>query len=298
MKYRLGIDMGGTEIKMSILDAQDQAVLQKKFLTNDNANDPMSWADSLMSATDEMLGEFDGELLSVGVSVPGLNDKACEKILSMPGRLKGIDTFDWTQLTSRTSNVRVINDGKAALLGELHSQNFNHVSDVVMLTLGTGVGGAIMIDGKLYQGHRGVAGHIGHICLDWQQEKGITGIPGSFEDSIGNSTIAKRTNGRYTSTYDLVQDVKKYDEFAISVWLESVRKLAIAISSINNILDPEMFILGGGILNAGDELFNPLYAYLKEYQWAPTNEDIKLVPAVNGTWAGSIGAALLGKSYN
>lgn len=63
--------MGGTEIKMSILDEQEHAVLQKKFLTNDDPNDPMSWADSLMRATDEMLEDFDGELLSVGVSVPG-----------------------------------------------------------------------------------------------------------------------------------------------------------------------------------------------------------------------------------
>ncbi len=120
-----------------------------------------------------------------------------------------------------------------------------------MITLGTGVGGAILIDGKPYQGAYQKAGHIGHMVIDSDGEPDIIGIPGSLEDAIGNCTIEKRTLGKFKTTFQLLEAYRSGDGFAKEIWLTSVKKLAIGLASITNILSPEMIIVGGGIAEAG-----------------------------------------------
>ena len=160
-----------------------------------------------------------------------------------------------------------------------------------MLTLGTGVGGAILIDGKPYQGAFNKAGHIGHMVIDENGDRDVTGMPGSLEDCIGNCTIEKRSNGRFTSTHDMLISYSNGDAFAKEIWLRSVRQLAIGIASITNILSPEVIVLGGGIAEAGSVLFEPLNKYLHEYEWRAGGNKVEIVKAVYGDMAGAIGAA-------
>jgi glucokinase len=159
------------------------------------------------------------------------------------------------------------------------------------MTLGTGVGGAILINGQLYQGAFQKAGHAGHISVDHEGDQDITGIPGSLEDAIGNCTIKKRSLGKYDFTHELLEDVKKGDHFAQWLWLSSVRKLSIAIASITNILSPEIIILGGGITEAGSLLFDPLQQFLSLYEWRAGGHKTTLVKAEFGDLSGAIGAA-------
>src|SRR5690606_23919840 len=116
-----------------------------------------------------------------------------------------------------------------------------------LLTLGTGVGGAILSEGRLLRGHLGRAGHFGHVTVDSAGLPDIVGTPGSLEDAIGNHSLSARSGGRYTSTADLVADVARGDAEATAVWSRSIRDLAAGITSLINVVDPETVLLGGGI---------------------------------------------------
>jgi glucokinase len=155
----------------------------------------------------------------------------------------------------------------------------------------TGVGGAILADGRLLRGHLGRAGHLGHITVDADGPPDIVRTPGSLEDAIGDCTVSRRSAGRFSSTKALVAAHLAGDAAATDVWLRSVRHLAAGITSIVNALDPEVVILGGGIAAAGDALFIPLRQHLDEMEWRPTGRAVPILPATLGDRAGAIGAA-------
>jgi glucokinase len=147
-----------------------------------------------------------------------------------------------------------------------------------MLTLGTGVGGAIWTGGRLLTGKIGRAGHLGHLSIDSNAPRDDFNTPGSLEDAIGNQTIAQRGEGRYATTHALLDAYAAGDEHAQKVWLTSVRHLAAAIASLINVLDPELIILGGGIATgAKDLLFKPLQQALDDFEWRPGGNQARLV---------------------
>jgi glucokinase len=160
--------------------------------------------------------------------------------------------------------------------------------NVILLTLGTGVGGAAMVDGRILVGHLGRAGHLGHVSLDPAGPGDIVGTPGSLEEAIGDCSIERRSGGRYRSTAALMA---ADDPEAARIWSESVRALAAAIASFINVLDPERVILGGGIVSAGDRLFRPLAAELDRMEWRPHGRRVNVVAASAGDYAGAVGAA-------
>jgi glucokinase len=157
--------------------------------------------------------------------------------------------------------------------------------------LGTGVGGAILIDGKPYQGAMNKAGHIGHMVINDEGDCDVTGMPGSLEECMGNCTVEKRSGGKFTSTYALVEAYKAGDAFAKEIWIKSLRQLGAGLASIANILSPEVIVLGGGITQAGDDLFLPLDEFMKQFEWQPAGSTTPIVKAIYGDMAGAIGAA-------
>jgi glucokinase len=165
------------------------------------------------------------------------------------------------------------------------------LENVFMLTLGTGVGGAAIVEGRLLRGHLGRAGHLGHITLDSRARNDDVGTPGSLEMAIGNKTLLGRSHGRYTSTETLVQHARTGDPEAIGLWLESVRGLAVGINSLINVLDPAAVILGGGIAQAGPDLFDRLEEILDGHEWRPKGARVRILPAALGELAGAYGAA-------
>ncbi|HMD00292.1 MAG TPA: ROK family protein, partial [Ferruginibacter sp.] len=135
------------------------------------------------------------------------------------------------------------------------------------------------------------AGHIGHMVINDTGDCDVTGMPGSLEESMGNYTVKKRSNGRFASTHELLNACRAGDEFAKKVWLTSVKKLAIGLASASNFVSPDTIIIGGGIAQADDDLFIPLNRWFDEFEWQPGGIRPRIVKAMHGDMAGAIGAA-------
>lgn len=284
----IGIDLGGTRIKAVAIDAAGK-ILHEMYQPTYDSGDDAVWKQAVAQAVKKMLEVLNTGSCTVGLSAPGLPDAANTCIVSMPGRMQGLEQFRWSDFLQQPAYV--LNDAVAAMMGEAVFGAAKDKKNVVMLTLGTGVGGAILIDGKPYQGAMGKAGHFGHMVIHDDGPADVTGMPGSLEESIGNCSIGQRSMGRFSSTQQLLDAYLKGDHFALEVWSKSIRRLAAGLASIANILSPEVIVIGGGIAQAGDDLFVPLEAYMKEFEWQPLGTTTPIVKAVYGDMAGAIGAA-------
>ena len=288
MQHVIGIDLGGTNIKGLIINQQGEVLKQHYIPTEDTADG--SWRENVKEMVMYLKNYLQLPVAGIGLSAPGLPNDQNQCIVYMPNRLHGLENFMWGEYLGDATYV--INDAHAALMAEARFGVAKDKKNVVLLTLGTGVGGGILINGQLYQGLGQMAGHLGHISLNTDGEtQGITGMVGSLEYAIGNYSIEKRSHGKFTSTWALVEAYRKGDHFATYLWLSSVRKLAIAISSLANALSPEMVVLAGGITLADETLFGPLESFMDLYEWRPGGKKTEIVQAHFGDMAGAIGAA-------
>jgi glucokinase len=286
-KVLIGVDLGGTRIKSVALDYEGNILHQLYTPTHDG--DDSNWKQATAASIEELISNLGTTDFVVGISAPGLPNEKNSAIAYMPGRLHGLENFDWSSLIR--CRTWVLNDAVSAMMAEAKLGVAKNMKNVVLITLGTGVGGAILIDGKPYQGSFQKAGHIGHITLDHEGEPDITGMPGSVEDAIGNATIQKRSRGRFKDTYALLDAYREGDHFAKEVWLTSVKKLAIGIACVTNVLSPECIILAGGLTEAGNDLFEPLDNYLATYEWRAGGNKTTILKSQFGDMAGAIGAA-------
>lgn len=292
-KISIGIDLGGTRIKAVAID-DDGSILKQSYCPTNDGNET-EWKNAVKNCFLQLKKSFAETPVSVGLSAPGLPAKDNKSIAFMPGRLEGLENFVWEQFFELPAFV--LNDAVAALVAEAKSGTAVKSVNAVMITLGTGVGGALLIHGQPFQGSFNKAGHIGHMVVDSEGEPDITGMPGSLEDCIGNCSILKRTEGKFSSTRDLLAAMREGDAFASDVWERSVKKLAIALASVSNLISPDTIIIGGGIAEAGEHLFVPLSRWFNQFEWQPGGIRPQIVKAEHGDLAGAIGAAFfaLGK---
>jgi len=287
-RYQLGLDLGGTSVKAVAVTSAGESL--ERFHEPFELAEPLAFARAVRAVLHRATATL-GVPAAVGLSAPGIAAKDGRSIAFMPGRFEGLEGLVWGEYLGRNEGVPVLNDAQSALLGEVWCGAALGARNVVLLTLGTGVGGAAMVDGRLLRGHTGKAGHLGHVSLDPTGERDICRTPGSLEDAIGNHNISRRSGGRFATTHDLVRAHESGDPFATAVWLRSVRALASAIASFGNILDPEVVIVGGGVARSGDSLFRPLREFLDDWGWRPGGSGLRLVAAELGEWAGACGAA-------
>ncbi len=295
MATGIGIDLGGNNIKGVLLNDKGE-VLRQVFQSTDLGNTPYNgngqqWKQTIAQMVLELKSKSAEAVDAIGVAAPGLPDQNNSAIRTMPGRLNGLENLVWSEYLGE-KEVWVINDAHAALMAEAKFGAGKDLDNLIMLTLGTGVGGGIMINGKLYQGKYQMAGHLGHMTLDINKEDpGITGMPGTLENAMGDDTVSKRSFGRYSSTSDLVEAYRSGDSFATFVWLDSVRKLALGLCSLYNLLAPDLVILGGGITKAGDSLYRPLAEFMDVYAWKNVVGKTPIRQAFFSDMAGAVGAA-------
>ena len=277
----IGIDIGGTNIKAASV-SEDGVVEQR--IDRPTPSD----RDDLIGAVQRTLAQF-GDSEHCAIASPGLASPGHRSIVWMQGRMNAVEGLDWSSALGRSAWV--LNDAQAATLGEAWLGAGRGVDNLLLLTLGTGVGGGVIANGRLLTGAEGKAGHLGHICLDPDGPPDIVNTPGSLEDLIGEHTLAQRSGGRFHSTAELVEAVQAGDKAAASVWERTIHLLACGLASLINCFDPEVVVIGGGIAHANDALFTPLCACLDHLEWRPTGRSARVVPAELGDLAGAIGAA-------
>jgi glucokinase len=285
----IGLDLGGTNIKGLAITASGRVLAQE--LASTESSGRRGWLKNVDQVLADLKAAVRSPVSAIGLAAPGLAAADHRSIAFMPERLPGLENLDWQKHFREASAVPVLNDAHAALLGEVWRGAARHCRNVVLLTLGTGVGGAAIVDGRLLRGHIGRAGHFGHLSLNPKGPPDITGTPGSLEDAIGDSTLAVRSHRRFSSTKDLVSAARRNDKEAGKVWLTSVRALAAGVVSLINALDPEVVILSGGITQAGPALFRPLEKFLGQFEWRPGGSRARIVRAKLGDRAGAFGAA-------
>lgn len=289
MPYGIGVDLGGTNIKIVAVSEEGQVLERSTCETQTDS--PGFWVETIRQKIKAIENNQAESARWIGLAAPGLAARDNLSIASMPGKLRGLEGLDWTDSLQTSHPVPVLNDAHAALLGEAWIGAAVGYRNAVLLTLGTGVGGALLAEGRLFKGHIGRAGHLGHISLNPDGPPDIVGTPGSLEQTIGNSTLAERSADRFTSTRRLVEAHLNGDEKATDVWLRSMYNLAAGITSIINAFDPEVIIIGGGIAKAGSALFDPLERFLEKVEWRPQGHRVHIIPAALGDFAGTLGAA-------
>ena len=292
----LGLDLGGTHIKGALLH-QGEIIDQYHTDTHDLPDDLADqsgkgqWKQAMHAMISQAKQRYPNTSLAIGLAAPGIPDSNYTMIKYMPGRLQGLENLSWAEFLEEPS-VSVLNDAQAALLAESRLGAAQQAQNVVLLTLGTGVGGGLLINGKPYGGSFQWAGHVGHTVVDSDGFPDITRVPGSIEEAIGNVSLPRRSFGRYQATHDLVADYRQGNPFASFLWLTSVQKLACTLASLVNLISPDVIVLGGGITKAGEALYEPLEAFMDVYEWRPGGQQTPIRQATFDDYAGAVGAAL------
>lgn len=290
--HSIGIDIGGTNIK-GVLLSEEGEFIHKTTHSSSGAD----WKTNVLEVYQELRALSNADT-TLGISAPGIADKEETKILYMPGRLSGLEGLEWAEYLDH-QGAKVLNDAHAALVAEAALGAGKGNSNMILLTLGTGVGGAIMINNKIFKGANGMAGHFGHISVEnYSEISGIVGLPGTLEEAVGECSIERRSKGAFQSYKDLIEKVKTSDPAASLIWNNTLKQLALGISSLINIISPELIILGGGITKADSILFNPLKALMDKYEWKPHGLTTPIVKAQFDTFAGAVGAAVNAQKNN
>jgi len=288
MNTVIGIDLGCTNIKAVLTEETGKILYESRAETREQ--DDKHWKEVIRCTIDDFKKRSPGKVVAVGLCAPGLADAENSCITCMPGRLPGLEHFDWSAHTGE--RIHVLNDAHAALTAEAMFGAGKGYGNLIMITLGSGVGGGILIGGKLHQGRNQMAGHIGHTTVNADTHHcDVTMMPGSIEEAIGNITIGQRSHGKYDTTFALIEAYRRGELFATWLWLDSVRKLAVSIASTINVVAPDAVIVGGGIAQAGEALMKPLDEFLALYEWRPAGTKTPLIAAHFSDMAGAMGAA-------
>lgn len=312
-KYCFGVDIGGTGIKFGLFDT-DGNLLDKWVIATrktDNGKDVLKDASDLINSKLEEKGLSKDKVLGIGVGLPGpVKDNG--DVLELPNL--GLGYFNIEEEMSRLTGFKIKagNDANVAALGEQWKGSGKGFSNMVLVTLGTGVGGGIIHKGQIIAGSGGAAGEIGHLPVNQGEVDkcgcGKSGCLEQYASATGIVRLAKQLVKRDPKgsklanldeiTSKLVFDLaKEGDTLALEVVDEACRYLGIALASIAQVVDPEAFVIGGGVSKAGDIIIRHIK---KHYVSNVMNalKDRKFLIASLGNDAGIFGCARLVLSSN
>ncbi len=315
MRRAVGIDFGGTVVKLALVNDLGQIERRTSFPTAETSG-PDSWIERTAAALGDLGVASDslplhGQIVGIGVGVPGFTDFERGFIYSLTNVL-GWTNVPLADLMAQRFGLRtrVDNDVNAMALGECAFGGGRKFRHAVFVTLGTGVGGGLLINGALYRGAYSMAGEIGHMSIDWRGVRSPRGV-GELELYVGNRAIVSRTAdairaGRPTALRekaggepdrltprDVAEAAAAGDALALEIFDYVAVCLATVFSSIVYCLQPEAIIVGGGVAQAGDVLFRPLQHHLVDRLAPEFAERIVVLPATLGPDAGVIGCAKL-----
>jgi glucokinase len=296
----LGLDFGGTNVKWTVVEHDGVAwrVLDRgQVRTRAGGPDAIvpQLAETGRAAMDHWPGDEHGPAVSTaGIGIPGLYDPrtgATRFLVNVPGAWDGYPVAGPVSAALGVP-VALINDARAFGLAELRLGAGRGASSLVGLTLGTGVGGVIAVDGKVDQGHDGTAGEVGHQTIDPDGPSCNCGNHGCLEAFARADRIAEAC-GTATAE-EAVERARNGDAAALEGLRRVGRYLGIGIGNMIAVISPDRVVIGGGIAAAGDLLLDEARAEIRRRVLTTSVDEVEIVTAELGTWAGAMGAAVHG----
>jgi glucokinase len=295
----LGLDLGATNLKWAVVEHLDGAwssVACDQVPTRHPADPDEAPAAVVSQLAEVARAAVDawGPVSTVGIGVPGLYDPAtgaARFLVNVPGPWAGHPVAGPVQEAVGVP-VSLVNDARAFGLAELRLGAGRGAASMIGLTLGTGVGGVIAIDGRVHQGHDGTAGEIGHQTIDPDGPMCGCGNRGCLEAFARADRIAEACGT--TTVEEAVIRARAGDARAIEGFAQIGRYLGIGIANMIAVITPDRVVIGGGIAAASDLLFGPIRAELRRRVLTTSLDRVELVTAELGAWAGAIGAAIHG----
>ncbi len=309
----LAIDLGGTKIINAIISHNGEIIAKHDYPTL-AAEGPQSIINRMISGIDQLLRQSVlslAKLCAISIAAAGIIDIRNGIITGAPN-LPGWHNIPLKSIIEEKCKIRtfLINDADAAALGEHRFGAGKGIDNLILLTLGTGVGGGIILNGRLYLGSSGSAAEIGHMVIEASGPKCSCGKNGCLEALVSGTAIAgeavNRINqGVESSLVGMVEGkieeitgekvylaAKSGDSLALEVIARAAYYLGIGVVNLVNIFNPEMIIIGGSVARMGDLLLGPVRKMVKEKAFPLLAQNVKIVPAQLGNDAGIFGAAI------
>ncbi len=304
-----GVDVGGTNIEVGIVD-EDHHVIERAKL-----NTPSQGPDSVVAGIVELVQSLSEPPIAVGVGIPGVVHRG--EVLTVPNLENWADQVDLAAELQRRLGVPVAlgNDVNVGLLGEWLAGAAHQVENVLGVWMGTGIGGALILDGRPFNGSRGAAGELGHVIVRPGGALCSCGRRGCVEAYAGRRSMAAIAAamvdaGRQTSLFSIRDDAGKQkltskvwaraldenDELTEQLFDMAVETLGIGVASVINMVDVELVVIGGGLAEKlGQGLADRIQAAATPWMLRP-NPDLAWVPAALGDDSGVVGAASLARA--
>lgn len=316
MKYYGGIDLGGTNTKIGLVDEKGNLI----FKLNIKTNSKDGVAITVKRICSILLNELNSskidikDLNSLGIGIPGPVIK--KKVV------KFFANFDWEKNLNLAKifeeelkvPVYIDNDANVITLGECWVGAAKGYTDVVGIAIGTGVGAGIVANGRLISGKVGAGGEVGHMKLVANGRLCGCGQKGCFEAYASATGVVREANSRLAVNknnllYQMTKDrtveakdvfdaAKNNDKFSLEIVDEICEYLALGISNVLNLVDSQVVVIGGGVALAGDLLFDRIKEKMKKFALPPVLEGLEIKPAILGNDAGIYGAAYLAMLEN
>jgi glucokinase len=300
-KFIIAIDLGGTNLKCALLDSQLKIKAKNSFTTKSFDNKTKLINGISNSVSDFMLsqGLTKNTIFGVGIGLPGPVDSKKGIVHFLPN-IPGWKEVPLKKILEKKIKLPIFvdNDAKLMTIAEHRVGAAKKFQNALCLTLGTGVGGGLIINGSLYRGNDNAAGELGHIPLN--EEGPLCGCGGKacLERYVGNAVILKKAYKLFKKniTLEEISQMAKHNNIkAIKFWKSVGEKLGLGLSGIVNLLNLDVIVIGGGVSDAGKILFDSIKQAITLRAMSVQSKRVKIFKAKLGNEAGVIGAGLLVK---
>ena len=297
----IGIDFGGTTIKSSLVE-DGKIIHRGQVIDTLHTGDSAAIIEALLARVADLRAVRPGTV-AIGVGLPGITDSV-HGIVHRLSNVPGWNDIPLRDLLKRRTGLHaaIENDANSMAYAEWKYGAAREGKNVVCVTLGTGVGGGIILDGRLYRGSHLGAGEIGQMSVDYHGRAGNYGNLGALEKYVGNAQIAERAQQLYENAGKLVAldqctpmameaAARAGDMIARQLWSQLGMEIGIALSNVVWLLNPDSIVIGGGVAKAGNLLFDPIRQTIQSTTMPTFYENLKILPAALGNDAGCIGSA-------
>lgn len=299
LNYSIGVDIGGTNISVALVSEAGE-IIRDKLISTDQLISPEAMIDRIGTVITKIIEQTDVDIdkvKGVGIGSPGPLDSR-NGFITCPPNLPGWKNVPIRQIVENALSMKVIleNDANVAALAERWVGAAQENDNFVYMTISTGIGSGIIMDGKLIRGLKGNAGDIGHTVIDPSFGSCTCGQRGCLEAIASGTAIARRGSaiiGEERSTKEVFELYEKGHKEIVNYIDYIFNILGMASVNIINTFDPEKIVIGGGVSKVGDILFNSIRSYVQQYALNPTGRKTEVVPAELQQYSGVIGAAAL-----